>query len=110
MTDTFEMAASVPASRYVLSPRPSADPAYQYEIYEPRISEMTPFSHASLWPTGPSSTGMPAVVETPRGVSLNYESMERGRPYPVEVGGYWIIAVLHHGASQATLYRVPDND
>ncbi|MXY68102.1 MAG: hypothetical protein F4Y47_06025 [Acidobacteriia bacterium] len=60
-------------------------------------------------PMGEISYGMRAVEAGESGVFLRYESMERGRPYPVNVEGYWIIAVLHHGASQATLYRVPDD-
>lgn len=109
MMDTFEIPSFPPSNPYfILSRGPSADASYvQYERW---ISQAFQSALTSYWPIGTETCGKPVVEATPRGVSLNYESMERGKPYPVEVGGHWIIAVLHHGASQATLYRVPDDD
>ena len=44
------------------------------------------------------------------GVSLNYEAMEPGRPYPFQVDGHWLIGVLRPGDEQATIYCFPDDD
>lgn len=50
----------------------------------------------------------PCRVESDGTVVLNYGSMEEGRPYPFQVGGFWFIGVRPAGAREANIYYVPN--
>ena len=94
MTGELEVPVLAPAKPYVFSPG----------------TRTVQSSLEVVWPIGSSSAEKQTLAKGSPKIFLRYEEMERGRPYPVKVGDHWIIAVLHHGASQAALYRVPDDD
>ena len=56
------------------------------------------------------SLEQPYRVETDGTVRFEYSRMERGRPYPFQIGDRWLIAVLEPGESQASIYYFPEND
>lgn len=41
-------------------------------------------------------------------VTLLYDLMEEGRPYPLKIGPVWLIGVRRRGARAASLYAVPE--
>ncbi len=49
-------------------------------------------------------------VKSDGSISFDYKLMEPDRPYPFKIKGYWFIAVLRTGDTQATIYHFPDDD
>ena len=107
MPDSLESPMFARSKDYIISPNPQAGSFHEHLI---AITQGFQSSIEIHWPIRAVAAEKPTVETGTQRVFLSYATMERGRPYPVKVGDFWIIAVLHHGASQATLYRVPDDD